>query len=198
MFIDTDSVTFGWKLPLKQFSQLLATHHNLNPETQNIESQAQTLIEQDFPEDSTGQFVNAVCAWGGYAGVAGRVLQNNERASVCATFRECWQMMQAFEQPGLVLTRMNRLYGLGTPSFASKHLRFLSPEYFPVFDSVIREAMPYPFTPNGYTAFTLDCRELAAYLNTAVQLCQHSHRQTGRWYAADVESAIFVARRANP
>jgi len=86
---------------------------------------------------------------------------------------------------------MNVLNGLGSPSFASKHLRFLRPEVAPVFDSVLHKALPYSPDPTGYAEFGRDCTLLAEAL-TARGIPNAFQRKDARWFAADVEAALYA------
>lgn len=192
LFFDATSATFGTRLPFVKANELLARHLVANPSTLQTEAAAAALALEDFPPRKVALFVKAVCAWGGYAGVAGRVLNNNTAQEVATALRDSWNILNAPPvDPGKALMRLNSLHGLGTPSFASKHLRFLKPEVCPVFDSVLQEALPYPFSSAGYTAFSQDCQDLATDLN-ASGIGGLTHRTNGRWYAADVEAALYV------
>jgi Holliday junction resolvase RusA-like endonuclease len=92
---------------------------------------------------------------------------------------------------GRALGEVNKLHILGTPSFASKHLRFLRPDVCPVFDSVLREALPYSFDADGYDRFATDCTQLSDILR-ARGIENPRERQHGQWFAADVEAALFA------
>ncbi|MBV8452034.1 MAG: hypothetical protein JOZ29_07125 [Deltaproteobacteria bacterium] len=89
------------------------------------------------------------------------------------------------------LAHLNRLHSLGSPSFASKHLRFLRPDICPVLDSVLRDALPYSFDPEGYTAFAEDCRSIGEIL-TRQRAKNPWDRFDGAWFAADIEAALYV------
>jgi len=95
---------------------------------------------------------------------------------------------------GRALEELNGLDGLGTPSFASKHLRFLRPLTCPVLDAILRDCLPYRFNPTGYAEFARDCTEVADALNARGVANPHPERPT-RWFVADVEAALFAHAR---
>jgi hypothetical protein len=145
-----------------------------------------------FPEKDVSAFVSAVCGWGGYAGIGGRILKRNTTSSLRDALSNAIVHLNAtppnFER---ALTTINQLHSLGTPSFASKHLRFLRPDICPVFDAVLRDALPYSFDPEGYALFALDCLSLSDNLQNG-QIKNPRNRPNGAWFAADVEGALFV------
>lgn len=185
---------FGPQISLQAFPHLLNTHLLDNPDTLEIENDGREMIARDFRFTDVERFVKRVCAWGGYAGVAGRVLkpENNDRTRLTTALRDAWLELQVSSPSiGRALRHVNTVRGLGTPSFASKHLRFLAPEQCPVFDSVLQARLPYSFTARGYEAFANDCAWLAHRLNAAHLACP-AKRQKAQWLAADVEAALYT------
>lgn len=88
------------------------------------------------------------------------------------------------------LQEVNFIRGLGTPSFASKHLRFLRPDICPILDSIVSKRLSYQFDGHGYQALSSDCAKIAASLQYN-QVANPRHRDGDVWYIADVEMAIF-------
>jgi hypothetical protein len=197
--ISNGNVFFGSRItiPVTAFPQLLRDHLIENPSTPTIERLGQRLGEIDFPRDETAEFVRQVCNWGGYPGIAGRVLKNNRIDQICGALRGALSDLEA----GSVfkaLCRVNAISGLGTPSFASKHLRFLRPGICAVFDSILRDSLAIPFDPAGYHRFCADCASLARALVVNQIPCPAS-RDGGTWFAADAEGALYIfARPARP
>ncbi len=193
--ISDGTVYFGSRIqiPALAFPQLLRNHLIENPSTPTIEQFGQKLGEMDFPHEETAQFVSDVCNWGGYAGIGGRVLKNNRIDQICGAFRGALSDLNA----GSVfkaLCRVNAISGLGTPSFASKHLRFLRPDMCAVFDSILRDSLAIPFDPSGYHKFCADCASLAHALVTKQIPCPAS-RDGGAWFTADAEGALYMFAR---
>jgi hypothetical protein len=192
LFITQEAAVFGTSIPLSDFAPLLAAHRAKYQSTLDIEKMGVELQLANFPAKAVQDFVTAVCTWGGYAGISGRILNRNSLETIANALRGAVNQLNA-DNPNVAgaLTCINALNSLGTPSFASKHLRFLRPDICPVFDSLLQEALPYSFDSTGYAQFSKDCLSLAKTLtqqkNSAAQ-----DRAMGVWYAADVESAIFA------
>jgi len=192
MNFDNDSVFFGIQVPFARFTALAEAHARANPDTPSIEVRGKKLIADNFPEPEIEPFVRAVCRWGGYEGIAGRVLRRNRRAQICVALREAAsRIAETTPNVRAALESVNRLKDLGTPSFASKHLRFLFPEHCPVFDSLLQEALPYSFDPEGYGCFARDCSALATELSRR-KVANPWSRRNGLWFAADAEAVLYA------
>ena len=192
MRIDNDGVFFGFGVPLARFEGLAKEFAQKNPKTLEVEARGRRLLASCFPEMDIGNFVRAVCAWGGYDGIAGRILRRNSAVQLRAALQEASSHITS-ETPNLpaALATLNKLSGLGAPSFASKHLRFLFPEYCPVFDSILQQALPYSFDPRGYGEFARDCCTLAKELSQRAIISPWPERN-GVWLAADAEVALYT------
>lgn len=189
-------VTFGSNItvPLADFSKLLQAYLTENPTTPSVEKLGEELIRSDFPHQETVEFVKEVCYWGGYPGISGRVLKYNTNDQVSSALRDAALRLKE----GSIfkaICRVNELSGLGTPSFASKHLRFLCPKICGVFDSILRDSLAIPFNPSGYHEFCRDCLWLSAILTTNKIPCSAS-RKDGIWFAADAEGAVYMFARS--
>ena len=190
IFHIAESAVFGRVLPLQQIPKLYADFLSEYPDTLPLEHRGADLAARGFPESELRSFIQSVCKWGGYSGIGGRVLKNNTLASV----RDALLEASRFLRSGVTgcrdaITAMNKLHSLGTPSFASKHLRFVNPEICPVFDTILHDALPYTFDPDGYSEFARDCAELTSFLSKEAIRNPEPSRD-GRWYAADVEAAL--------
>lgn len=188
------SAYLGLRLSLCSFPKLLQAHRAENPTTQEIEQFGQELAQQNFPEQETTKFVKQVCEWGDYPGIWGRVLKNNPIATICQALRDALASLATGPSTAKALTQVNALSGLGSPSFASKHLRFLRPDICPVLDSILHDVLPYSFDPDGYSEFCEDCRLLAGALAER-HVGNPIVRQNGVWFAADVEGALYMFAR---
>lgn len=191
MEITRGAVRFGISIALDDVPALALRHSQLVVDTSGVEAAGRRLIDSGFPEVECADFIGRVAAWGGYAGIGGRVVKGNTPTAISGAFRTAVALLDA-ESPdlGAALRTVNGLKGLGTPSFASKHLRFLSPRLCPVFDDYLRVILPYSFGPRGYAAFASDCSALASAL-TARGAANPWPGRDGEWYAADVEAAIY-------
>jgi hypothetical protein len=173
--------------PLINFPDLIQIHLNKVANTLSLEIKATALIEDDFPDSQLRDFIRCVCIWGGYPGIAGRILKQNEMPDLQAQFRQA----QNATTPTEALVVINGIKQLGSPSFASKHLRFLQPQVYPVLDRIIAQRLVYDLNPKEYGRFAADCTQIAAQLQ-AEDIVNPINRPQRVWYAADVEMAIFA------
>ena len=159
--------------------------------TQDIEKFAASIIASGFPAEGTGALVRQICHWGGYAGVAGRVLNGNETADLHDHLTSATAMVNKGDVGG-ALDRLQKIKGLGL-SFASKHLKFLAPDQAVVLDSIISSNLGYPMTRPGYEAFLADCHTI---LRMARQTdVAYPGWGTNGWRVSDIEMAIFQKLR---
>lgn len=192
LLVTQESAVFGTSIPLSSFTGLLSAHQAKYPTTRDVEAQGTALALGDFAHSSVNEFVKAVCDWGGYSGIGGRILKRNNVDRIASALRSASLALEG-EKPDFIcaIAALNSLNSLGTPSFASKHLRFLRPDVCPVFDSLLQEALPYSFDASGFAQFAEDCIVLAGRL-TDLGISNPSHRPSEKWFAADVEAAIFA------
>ena len=188
----TNSVVFGRSIRIADFRDLRAEHIQRFPKTLDFEGRADGIRANGFPLETIREFITDVCEWGNYPGIAARVLLHNTLDQLQMTLRLAAEYLSR-ETPecGAALNAMNQRHGLGSPSFASKHLRFIRPDLCPVFDAILRDALPYSFDAAGYNDFALDCSRLAAELQHA-RVQNPCGRPDNKWFAADVEAALFV------
>lgn len=153
-----------------------------------LEDHGRAVVE-DPTASRLDSFIQRVCLWGNYAGIAGRILKKNTPEDRISAFSvACHALGQ--DNEAAALTALNGLRDLGTPSFASKHLRFLDPRRCGVLDSVLCEALEYCADPVGYSQFCRDLRHLGCLLS-ASGIPNPRRRPGDAWFAADVESAVF-------
>lgn len=192
LHFEPNNVVFGRSLPIAEFPALLAEHLRRFPNSVQLEQEAYALRSARFPINNIPRFVTAVCEWGGYPGIAGRVHRHNTPEQLKAALLGAIAYLDR-EVPdcGAALNVLNQLHSLGTPSFSSKHLRFLRPDICPVFDAILRDMLPYSFDAAGYNEFAVDCIELATHLRR-IGLPNPRGRSDGAWFAADIEGALFA------
>jgi hypothetical protein len=162
------------------------------PTTRMLEGQAEHLSATNFASSHLSKFIGDVCRWGSYPGIAGRILRQNAIYDIRDKFITAWEILNS-DSPnvGDALKIINQIKHLGTPSFASKHLRFLAPQICPVLDKIIWEGIgKYSFNPQGYKQFSEKCLDVANLLEKN-GLRNPMEREGGKWFAADVEMAIF-------
>ncbi|WP_415789894.1 hypothetical protein [Deinococcus saxicola] len=88
------------------------------------------------------------------------------------------------------LEYINKIKGFGTPSFASKQLRFLYPQSCPVLDSRMTW-LGYEFTATEYGRFAKDCETLAETL-TEQGIENPFPGRPKKWLVSDVDMALFA------
>jgi hypothetical protein len=188
MTLDETRRTCCWcfTISLDELDDRLKSFIEKEPHTRAIEQQAADLVKNGFQPPELRDFIEAVCKWGGYSGIAVRVLKNNTEPELSSSFRSAHS--HAIAQADLAAIKsLLQLNGLAVSS-ASKHLKFLVPENAVVLDSIISQRLGYELTPEGYQAFLNDCRRI---LERAIT-CK------GRegWRVSDIELAIFEKLRA--
>ncbi|MBI5291440.1 MAG: hypothetical protein HY872_06145 [Chloroflexi bacterium] len=174
------------------FTQLVDRHLHAYPSTSELELEGAQVRTQGFPDEQLCDFIQHVCRWGGYAGIAARVLAQNNVVDVRARFHDAVTSLEQNE-PDLesALQAINSVRQLGTPAFASKHLRFLRPDICPVLDSINSTRLAYEFNPSGFAALARDCLAVAQILQQH-GISNPMQREMGRWFVADVEMALFA------
>jgi hypothetical protein len=157
-----------------------------------LEEKAKQLTKKNFEISLLSDFIRDVCRWGNYAGIASRIFMQNAINDIREKFIGAWRIL-VNDRPDVrkALIRINEIKNLGKPSFASKHLRFLRPQFCPVLDSVIRNGVGiYSENAMGYEKFSRDCWEIANVLEQN-GIINPNGREDGKWFAADIEMAIY-------
>ena len=191
LFIYNTIVRFETSLRITDFPRLVQAHLARVSNTLAYEQLGQNVISQEFAWVVLRDFIFKVCGWGGYSGIAGRIISQNTPEHIQAQFIQAHtHMTVATPQAGVALHAINQIKQLGTPSFASKQLRFLYPRVCPVLDQVV-SGLGYAFTPTGYQAFATDCATIATALAD-----QHIEnpivRPSKQWFAGDIDMALFA------
>jgi len=174
------------------FTELVECHLRNVPNTRELEHEASHLCDTGFAEKQLAEFIRKVCEWGGYAGIAGRVLNemNNPPSTIPRQFIKAAEVLNS-DVPDIqgAWYALNHIKHLG-PSFASKHLRFLRPDVCPVLDGIISQ-LGYAMNSNGYKQLSDDCLRIAKALQQYA-ISNPMNRESGRWFAADVEMALYA------
>ncbi|MFT4175787.1 MAG: hypothetical protein QM627_03950 [Luteolibacter sp.] len=186
--VNNTVIAGGTSIPFEDFPKWHAYHLERVAGTQQLERDGAALIGSGFQFPQLEDFIRAVCRWGGYAGIAGRILNRNSQQAIISSFSSTIPAFACHHPASSALVALNHLSDLGTPSFASKHLRFLRPDVCPVLDRLLSQSLGYRFTPVGYQQFSTDCSTIAQQLITS-GIFQASGK---RWGSADVEMSIFA------
>jgi hypothetical protein len=176
-----------------RFTVLVNKHLGRTSHTKDLEHQAEAVVEAGLPDEALEAFVRGICCWGGRPGIATKVFRGNSRPHVQVQFQLALKALETkpVSGIGLALQEINKVWGLGEPSFASKQLRFLRPDMCPIFDSVISTGLHYKLNVDGYVRLARDCAEIARALERQ-GIPNPMDRQAGRWYVADVDMALYA------
>src|SRR6266849_5754677 len=116
-----DLVAGSRRVPIRLVTQLVELHLAKVEGTQALEASGLLLRSARFASDRLPQFIREVCKWGGYAGIAGRVLKNNSLEMIRSRFVQAVAALDARGDPAArnveALEAVNELHGLGRPSF---------------------------------------------------------------------------------
>ncbi len=185
-------VFYSLSIDLSQFSTLVQNHLANVEDTLELEAVGERLRKRFLGKNDLTDFIKRVCQWGNYPGIAGRILKQNDFAKIRVCFERALEALSS--DPANVhraLHEINQIRQLGSPSFASKHLRFLRPDVCPVLDRVIATRLGYDLNADGYRKFSEDCLQIAQILQQR-NVSNPISRQDGQWFAADVEMAVFA------
>lgn len=177
-------------LPIKCFPELGKKHLQKVPGTLELERMGSELVKKSFTDiDEVENFIREVCKWGGYPGIAGRVMKNNKYDYLKSQFLRAYEKIEC-DKPELALLEINNIKNLGTPSFASKHLRFLSPEKCPILDSIIQKNIGIPDDYMGYKILADEYTQISKYLAER-NIVPAINRPNNKWFVADVDMVLF-------
>ena len=93
-------------------------------------------------------FSKEVCTWGGRGGIFSEFSKHHNGSEINAWLTDCAHEMSAER----AVERGAAFKGLDI-SFASKHLRFVDPNRFATFDSLLAQAFQLDLTPRNYSIF---------------------------------------------
>jgi hypothetical protein len=177
---------------LHEFPHLVTCHLKKAAATRELELEGVHLQASDFPTADLENFIRHVCYWGGYPGIAGRILKQNRIAKIRTQFISAKNALSS-SMPDVqgALQAINNIRQLGSTSFATKHLRFLRPDVCPVLDSIVSKKFGYALSPKGYKQFSDDCLRIAEALQIYTAN-NPMNRDSSKWFAADVEMALFA------
>jgi hypothetical protein len=186
----------GGSLAYTAMPAMVTAHLQHVPSTQVLEIAGSKLRAEGFDSASSLRFVKAVCTWGGYPGIGGRVEAKNTDQHVADCLRAACELLDSpTPNHRLALIQVNKISELGQPSFASKQLRLLRPDECGVLDSIIASKVGYALTAADYQRYCDDLAEAAAKASTKAVVNPMKRDAAATWYPADIDMAIFAALR---
>lgn len=159
---------------------LLERHTKNYPGAIALERRGAETIAGGVQVTDARVFVDAVVRWGGGQRFVGRLLSQNTAEQISSALQESNALLQ-IGRAAAAVSRLQQLRYLGQ-SFASKLARFLNPAAAVILDEVIRGALGYRESQDGYQEFLDDCQSSLALLaphHPQLRIC-------------DVEAAIFA------
>jgi hypothetical protein len=194
MIVDEQHDHFRWRtgvsVELSEFPHLLRLFQTEVKGTDLIEQQGELLARNDFPNEELEKFIREVCKWGGYSGVAQRVINQNPPESLTSRFRAA----NTAAHDGDAIAALEKLLQLKqlAISFASKHLKFVAPNQAVVLDSIISERLYGEGKPSVglYKMFLADCRSIRQRIIS--EGLEYTGWAQDGWRVSDVEMALFA------
>jgi hypothetical protein len=147
---------------------------------QALEAQGAALSMNSDPEDFL-RFSRGVCEWGRGKRVWANLNIYNESENLSYLLKSWLIHARSSSDDEEVIAMGVDIKGLGV-SFASKHLRMLSPERYAVLDDVLRQGLGVALNPRGYRLFMSAIRALGNKLEPGLRV-------------ANLEGAIFLLVR---
>lgn len=201
MQLGTSAVSWsnGFTVSYAEFTQRSRSHLNRVSNTRGLET-AGIALRGNLTTGPLDRFIGEVCKWGGYPGIAGRVRRDNRANHILRQFQLAITQINA-NAPAAALSAINGITQLGTPSFASKHLRFLAPDQCGVLDALVRDSLgEYSWDAAGYGSYCADLQALATHVNnlTVAQTnplapsTSPSRPSGNRWLPSDCDMVIFA------
>ena len=194
--ITNKTIIIGLVLQPSDFTKLVKHHPVRLSDTRALEHEASRLRAAGFPEERLASFIRKVCKWGNFPLIAAKVLNinNNALSEIQCQFINATEALSS-DIPNVqgALHEIKQIKHLAT-SFGSKHLRFLRPDVCPVLDSTISKNLGYASGENRYKRFSDDCLRIAETLEQH-GVANPMDRESGKWFAADVEMALFTYLR---
>ena len=194
--IKTYAIINHHKVYYEDFPRYVSGHLQKVICSKEMESRGKLLIKNEFPSEDLIDFIEAVCTWGGRYAITGKILDKNNNST--KFIRRCFKKAYSYLSNGYknvdaALDCLLAIHGLGI-SFASKHLRFVSPKLCPILDSNISEFLNYSLTTSNYAKYSILCTDLAKILKD-LKIGNPMKRPKKTWYAADVDMALFAKKR---
>ena len=187
----------GTAIEFSELSELYETFLRGNSSTPDLENRGREISTNECSPGEAMDFVLAVCTWGGRTGtnrVWPRIRKHNSPEHVARQLvAACRRLKEGQSGRVTALLELQQISGLGKSgavSYASKHLRMLSPDLCVTLDSNLSKALGVPENATGFDALSGACVSLALQANMAVSAVT---RPAGRvWRAADIEACVFT------
>ncbi len=187
----------GTQIEFRELPELYDTFLRGNGSTLTLENRGREISVNACSPSEAMDFVLAVCTWGGITGtnrVWPRIRNHNPPEHVARQLlAACHRLKEGESGRVKALLELQQISGLGKSgavSYASKHLRMLSPDLCVTLDSNLSKALDVPENYAGFDALSGECVSMAQQANMAASA---GPRPAGRvWRAADIEACVFT------
>jgi hypothetical protein len=122
-----------------------------DPSTIDVEAQGSAFLTAPSPPSALA-FSEAVCKWGRSKRVYANLLRHNPGDQLAQRLHN-WLVSVPANSFDEAIKGGTAIKGLGV-SFASKHLRMLQPDRFPVLDDVLQSGLGFATNTAGFRLFT--------------------------------------------
>ncbi len=176
-------------MALNEFPHYLTIGIGNNGRLAKTERLGRELIDGNFEQQASLEFVRKVCLWGDDPRRAGKIIKLNTSDQISKVLRKAYEHSRN-DQIVDALKVVIELKGLAV-SFGSKHLKFLDPNRHVVLDTIISERLGYRRDEDGYgyLEFLSVCREFLEMV-VAENVPYPGIGKSG-WRVSDIEMAIF-------
>ena len=191
-YISLDDFPNRFSATINAFDKEKCIRKNSNYRTFSVEKEGARLAKNKFADKkATSLFIDNVLGWGGSYGnlIRAKIKHFKSRGRIIKSIPVAARFLNEGEfQKAINKIILPKPCGLDV-SFGSKILRMLNPEKVGVYDSVLYEHLPYPYTIPGWDEFCRDCKAVAEELER--RGIKNPERKNGKWFVADVEVVIF-------
>jgi len=194
--IENDGVRAGDRvLAFQRFPELLAEFVRRVPATPFVEQVGRDLVASDFADHETVIYVLCVCCWGGNQhDQAGQILAASSPRQIGSALKRAYGHLREASADGsaqaAALECLSPLPNLRGVSYGSKHLMLLRPDVCGTLDSRVSR-LGYVQHSSVYRQWCSDCIAVATRLEGG-GVRNPRDRDRGRWFAADIDAAIFT------
>lgn len=189
-----DKIAIGLKLiTIEDFISHIQGHLKKVPWTKELEVDGNNLVNSSFNPEELKRFILGVCDWGGMEWKYNRgekVIAGNSIEGIWEIFLDAVALLNNDPpQIDMALDEISNVNGLKI-SYGSKHLRFLRPDICSVLDQVVHENLGYGLSIYSYERYSLDCANLARYLEES-EVDNPMQRQ-GKWFPAEIDMGVYA------
>jgi hypothetical protein len=176
-----------FRMNLSEIQSLYERISNARRDAAHHEGRAKQLVEDNFPNKTSHQFMLGVIHWGKGHRFLGRAAKNDGQ-----DVSECVSKAYELGRQGYLaeaVTEIQKLRFVGH-SFASKHIRMMFPESAATLDSRIRLRLGYGENESGYRSFLEDLANIKTMILNSEEVPADTKKNVR---ICDIEMIIYFA-----